>query len=103
MFKSGALAVDLVRRLVTVEGQEVKLVPPSGVQYLCIHIRTPSQTTESDRNSPGSSSPGRASAGGCARPVNRKVADGVPPAYGIEKSGFKGNYDSRANHLGGFR
>ena len=34
MFKSGALAVDLVRRLVTVEGQEVKLVP-QAVGSIC--------------------------------------------------------------------
>ena len=81
MFKSGGLAVDLVRRLVTLEGQEVKLTPreydllrllighagkvlthkfllrevwggESDVQYLRIYIRTLRQKLESDPEQP---------------------------------------------------
>jgi two-component system KDP operon response regulator KdpE len=81
LFKSGGLAVDLVRRLVTVDGQEVKLTPreydllrllvshagkvlthkfllrevwggESDVQYLRIYIRTLRQKLESDPEQP---------------------------------------------------
>jgi two-component system KDP operon response regulator KdpE len=81
LFKSGGLVVDLVRRLVTVEGQEVKLTPreydllrllvshagkvlthkfllrevwggESDVQYLRIYIRTLRQKLESDPEQP---------------------------------------------------
>ena len=81
LFKSGGLAVDLVRRLVTLEGQEVKLTPreydllrllighagkvlthkfllrevwggESDVQYLRIYIRTLRQKLESDPEQP---------------------------------------------------
>jgi two-component system KDP operon response regulator KdpE len=81
LFKSGRLAVDLVRRLVTVDGQDVKLTPreydllrllvshagkvlthkfllreiwggESDVQYLRIYIRTLRQKIESDPEQP---------------------------------------------------
>ncbi len=81
LFKSGGLAVDLVRRLVTLEGHEVKLTPreydllrllighagkvlthkfllrevwggESDVQYLRIYIRTLRQKLESDPEQP---------------------------------------------------
>ena len=81
LFKSGGLAVDLVRRLVTLEGQDVKLTPreydllrllishagkvlthkfllrevwggESDVQYLRIYIRTLRQKLESDPEQP---------------------------------------------------
>jgi two-component system KDP operon response regulator KdpE len=81
LFRSGPLAVDLVRRLVTVDGREVKLTPreydllrlmvahagkvlthkfllrevwgnESDVQYLRIYIRTLRQKIESDPEQP---------------------------------------------------
>jgi two-component system KDP operon response regulator KdpE len=82
VFKSGALSVDLVRRIVTVRGAEVKLTPreydllrllvshagkvlthkfilrevwggESDVQYLRIYIRTLRQKLEADPEQPG--------------------------------------------------
>ena len=81
LFKSGDLAVDLVRRIVTVKGEEVKLTPreydllrllvshagkvlthklilkeiwggESEVQYLRIYIRTLRQKLEADPEQP---------------------------------------------------
>jgi len=82
LFKSGTLAVDLVRRIVTVRGDEVKLTPreydllrllvahagkvlthrfilrevwgsETDVQYLRIYIRTLRQKLEADPEQPG--------------------------------------------------
>jgi len=82
VFKSGDLAMDLVRRLVTVRGEEVKLTPreydllrvlvahagkvlthkfllqqvwggEADVQYLRIYIRTLRQKLEADPEQPG--------------------------------------------------
>ena len=108
MFRSGDLTVDLVRRVVTVRGQEVKFSPreyevlrllvqhagkvlthkmilrevwggDTDVQYLRIYIRALRQKIEQDPERPAHILTRPASATACARPISRDAGRSLDP------------------------